>query len=694
MNDYCKYVDVFYGNGEVDHYATEGIGSKWYYIKALCGNTVPHAVLPFGKISAGAYSGGYPCGYGTHYPNCCGGIKKLWDNMKIRGISHIHHSGTGGIQYYYNYAIVIPFYGDIDESEKLHDCTDEYAVPGLYKVSFNDIDCKVTVNKTTAVHSYSFKKDGGRLAVDFSNDGLSKLFGEKYYSFHKLCRTYIKDCNKVIFSGVLSGIELHFCVKVIAENTNVKLYLGSDELESSDLNLDIGNKKFGGVFDFTGNNATVLVSYSTVSEIEAEKNVDCYSDTFDETALKAYQYWNKHLSAIEIDADDDTKKKFYSNFYHSIVKPCDMTGECYLGLEGDVIGDISTFWDIYKTQLPLVYMLYPEISSTVAKGIINISRTHKKILCSIGLTDIFPCESQAKMLGIISLCDALYFGIEGVSSEIIDECIQREFQRDDYATFIQNGTFERYTHILDVADACLDVARITKNNVLKDKLLSLYTNINKAYSSDGLLSEKSEFYEGDRYTYSFRLHANMDDRIKLAGGIKNFERLLDDFFGFGKESVIQPTYIGAEKEINSNNYHRFQGFNNECDMESPYSYIYAGCHDKLCEIVHECVANSFASGKGAIPGNNDSGGLSSCYMWNALGLFPEAGKGDFLIGTPAFKNAVIHIANGNDLIISTENFSTDRYLIDYITFNGKTVNNYTVKTCDLLKGGEIRFVFK
>lgn len=340
MTDYCKYVDVFYGNGEVDHYAEQGIGSKWYYIKALCGNTISHATLPFGKMSVGAYSGGYPCGYGTHYPNCCGGIKKLGEAMTIKGFSHIHH---------------------------------------------------------------------------------------------------------------------------------------------------------------------------------------------------------------------------------------------------------------------LIFMLYPDMSKKIAVGIVNISRTLGKIPCSLGLTNIFPCEMQAKMLGIFALCDAYYAGVDGITESVIEECIERELQRDDYKMFLESGVFDRYTHILDVADACQNVSKITKSSQLKAKLKRLYQNLENACGADGLLSENSEFYEGDRYTYSFRIHANMDDRIKCAGGKEAFEMMLDSFFGFGKESIIQPRYIGADKEISSNNYHRFQGFNNECDMETPYSYIYAGNHDKLCEIIHECVHRSFALGRGGIP---------------------------------------------------------------------------------------------
>lgn len=94
--DLCRYADVFLGNGETDRFFEDGLASKWFYIKALCGNTFPHATLPFGKMSVGVYSSGYPTGYGTHFPNSCGAIRKLGDEHKIFGFSHLHQSGTGG----------------------------------------------------------------------------------------------------------------------------------------------------------------------------------------------------------------------------------------------------------------------------------------------------------------------------------------------------------------------------------------------------------------------------------------------------------------------------------------------------------------------------------------------------------------------------------------------------------------------
>ena len=208
--DPCKYVDVFYGNGETDRFFDDGLASKWFYLKAQCGNTLPHATLPFGKMSVGAYSGGYPGGYGTHHPNTCGGIKKLSDKMTARGFSHIHHSGVGGICYYYNYAIVSPFYGSIDNAAEYRPVERESACPGYYSAKLGGVDCELTVDGGVAIHRYKFDKDSGRVAVDFMNDGLSKLFGEHYYREVVNGEINITPDGTVLFSGEFSGIKLYF----------------------------------------------------------------------------------------------------------------------------------------------------------------------------------------------------------------------------------------------------------------------------------------------------------------------------------------------------------------------------------------------------------------------------------------------------------------------------------------------------
>lgn len=695
LDNYCNYVDVFLGNGEVDHFPEEGLASKWFYIKAITGNTIPHATLPFGKMSVGAFSGGYPCGYGTHYPNCSGGIKKLSKEQLIRGFSHLHHSGVGGICYYFNYAVTTPFYGQIKNIENFFRIENENARPGYYSAVMNGIIAEFTVSGMTAIHRYKFSEENGRLAVDFSNDGLHKRFKEWYRGIVSDAEIILKD-NIVYFSGNLSGIKLYFCVKAKAENTKISLFNSGEPLSCASLHEKKLENTFGAVWDFDGKEIELRVSYSTISFEKAEWELsEIENKTFDELSDRAYETWNSYLSSIEIETEDgELKKRFYSYFYHSIVKPCDMTGENVRGVKNDIVTGIATFWDQYKTLFPLIYMLYPNMSEKLVAAIINISKTLGKVPCAFDLTTVSNCEEQAKMLAAYCLCDAYYCGVKNATTEAIDEYMKRELQREDFSRFIQDGTFDIYTHITDVTDACRDVAAITQDSGFREELLKLAENWSKAYDSDGLMSQKSEYYEGDRYTYSFRLLSNMDKRIKLAGGNEKFVEMLDSFFGFNGESVKQLTYIGAYKDISETNYHRFEGFNNECDMETPYAYIYAGRNDRTCEIVHAAVTQSYLSGPGGLPGNNDSGGLSSCYIWNVLGIFPAAGQGELLIGSPHINRAVIKLSSGNTLEIIVKRKNKNGYITESAFFNGEQLTDFRIKIGRILKGGKLEINIK
>ncbi len=675
MSNLCQYVDVFYGNGETDRFFEDGLASKWFYIKALCGNTIPHATLPFGKMSVGAYSGGYPTGYGTHYPNGCGGIKKTGDVPLVKGFSHLHQSGTGAIQYYYNYAVTTPFYGTAP-SETGHPLSVEEARPGYYKAVMQDIACELTVDGGVAVHRYTFGADGGRVAVDFSNNGLDKLFGERFYADVKDPELVAVSACEVVFSGTFSGVRLHFCVRAEAEGASVCI-----------------TDPFGVTFDFTGKRALLRVGYSTLSAEGAEAEVAVSTASFEAAAARAQAGWEAHLGAIQIQTDNkELKQKFYSCLYHSLVKPCDLGGECVLGVAGDTVTDLATLWDQYKTVLPLIYFCYPDMGSKLARGLVNISRTLGKIPCSFGTADVFPCEEQAKMLGVLSLCDAYHMGLATAAQ--VEECITRELERADYKPFLEGGVFERYTHILDVTDACLCAAEIVQAPALKARLLQLAANWRRAYDADGLLSQSSPYYEGDRYTYSFRLQKNMAERVALAGGKERFAAMLDRFFGFGEASVKQLTHRGAAKEIEACRYHRFEGFNNECDMEAPYAYLFADRHDRLCEILHKCVHRSFGTGRSGLPGNNDSGGLSSLFVWNALGLFPVSGGGQFLLGAPQIEGATLTLSNGNVLRIAVERTDATQIYVASATWNGKPVEGYRLFVGEVMQGGTLRFCMK
>ena len=102
MKDFCKYVNVFQGTGEIDLPKPEGVAARWFFIKAGCGNTSPAACLPFSAMSVSPFSGGYPTGYGDHMPNSFARPVHFPAGKGLLGFAHLQQSGTGAIGFYYN----------------------------------------------------------------------------------------------------------------------------------------------------------------------------------------------------------------------------------------------------------------------------------------------------------------------------------------------------------------------------------------------------------------------------------------------------------------------------------------------------------------------------------------------------------------------------------------------------------------
>lgn len=120
----------------------------------------------------------------------------------------------------------------------------------------------------------------------------------------------------------------------------------------------------------------------------------------------------------------------------------------------------------------------------------------------------------------------------------------------------------------------------------------------------------------------------MRARIALAGGDDAFLGMLDTFFGFGAGAVTQPGRAPSTAEMAAGyRLNRFEGLNNEPDMEAPWAYHYAGRQHRTADVVHAALTWQFGTDRGGLPGNDDSGGLSSWYVWASLGFFPVAGGG-------------------------------------------------------------------
>ena len=187
----------------------------------------------------------------------------------------------------------------------------------------------------------------------------------------------------------------------------------------------------------------------------------------------------------------------------------------------------------------------------------------------------------------------------------------------------------------------------------------------------------------------------MQSRIAHAGGEGRFIELLDQFFGYDADPVKQlgerpnATELVAGYALN-----RFEGLNNEPDMEAPWAYHYAGRPDRTAEVVHAAVNNMFGLGRGGLPGNDDSGGLSSWYVWASLGLFPIAGQSLYLINAPSFAQSRIAFVD-DDLLIDAPGFvepvaGGPVQYVQNATFNGERLNRTWLTAREVHRGGHLQ----
>jgi len=327
--------------------------------------------------------------------------------------------------------------------------------------------------------------------------------------------------------------------------------------------------------------------------------------------------------------------------------------------------------------MPLLFTLYPEISDKIVRTIIAFGQKFGHLPHTLLLDgDDHACDSvQARALASHVLADAWIRGVPMDLRAAVEEIRRDIFESGVNEDYFTTGACEYLAQIVDLTDGCKAAAMMARAACRSD-LAEKFEEVAKAWPvsydpATGILRSDSKFYEGSHWNYSFRLMHDMPARIALAGGKEKFEALLDKFFGFA-----DPEDVSA----------RFEGFNNETDMEMPYAYHYIGAQDKLTEVLDGGVKYMFTEGRGGIPGNNDSGGLSSLYIWNTLGVFPVSGQDLMLIGAPQFDRAVMHLANDRDLTIVREGKGV---LVKRAVLNGKVLENFEFAASEMMNGGTL-----
>lgn len=700
VRDLSEYVDPFIGveNG---------------------GNVFPGPCVPFGMVKLGPDCGNKDWNAG-------------WDsNGNIHGFSHTHVSGTGGGCKYGN-ILMQPMVGDLDLQDYSSPRSCEAAALAAYSVNLDryNVQVNLTALNKSGFHEYTFPASSkSKILIDLGSFLLShekqRFVGSE---IRVLSNTEIEGYSRIRGGWNEGGAyTVYFYAKFNTPADSFATWKNNIISPNTPFQADT-NQKTGAYFSYTtkeGQKIKVKVGISFLGVNKAKANLEeMNSWTYDVIRDKAKSQWNSILNKIQIETDDENKKIFYTALYHSFLQPVDRTGENPKWASTEpYYDDYFAIWDTFRATHPLFTILEPSRQRDMLKSLIDIYKHDGYMPDSRSGNDNGRVQGGSNC--DILIADALVKGIKGIDYETAlkamlknaevspggDERKEGRGGIQDYNTkgyvstnYERSGTrtFE-YSNcdfaIATVASSLgkMDIAKKyyskAKNwcNLWNDSIESLGS---KGFlwpkKADGTWVSKQDYdvfkggtwpdflYETFSWEMSFYVPHDINMLIEKCGGKEKFIQRLDTYFTH--EKWDQRWFIGL-----------FQ-VSNEPGFLVPVYYNYVGRPDKTAEITRKTLATKYNMTRSGLPGNDDSGSMSSWYIFHSLGFYPNAGQNIYLISSPVFEKATIKLDVGKEFIIKAHNADRNNIYIQSARLNGKELRRCWLTHEEIIKGGILEFV--
>ena len=196
----------------------------------------------------------------------------------------------------------------------------------------------------------------------------------------------------------------------------------------------------------------------------------------------------------------------------------------------------------------------------------------------------------------------------------------------------------------------------------------------------------NNFTEANSWQYSFYTPQDINGYLKMIGGRKKMEEKLDQFFSENSQTTgrNQSDITGLIGQY---------AHGNEPSHHIAYLYNFTGAAYKTQSMVHRIMNEMYHDTPDGLEGNEDCGQMSAWYVLSALGFYPVTpGTTDYIIGTPLFSSATIHLENGKTFTVNGNNISNDNFYIQSATLNNKPHSNSYISHFDISKGGSLNFM--
>lgn len=657
------------------------------------------ANVPFGLVQLGPTEP-------TRGWDWCSGY--YYDDDELIGFGHMHLSGTG-----------IGCLGDVaflpvkdfkqtstrfkHEAEKVH--------PGYYSVQLTDpnVLVELTATERCGFHRYTFKNGAkAQLALDLSQCiGWDKLNDCLLTQESATRLTGFRRSN-----GWAADRRIYFSIDFSQPVTVHRL----DSMERVVVSVADNTKPL-----------LVKVALSPVSIDKAKLNMqaELAGWDFDAAVKSADEAWNRELARIEIQTNDQTKKRiFYTAMYHlmtSCSKFNDVDRE-YRGADGKVHkADFTNYttlslWDTYRAAHPLMTVAFPEMQRDFAQTFLNIYKQQGRL----PVWHLMGSETDCMVgnPGAIVLADLTMKGFVE-DKELALEALKATQMKDirslgllkehGYIPWNLEPENETVAKALEYCAADDGVAKVAKLLGKTDdyeyffnrsrsykKYYDPETRFLRAVGTDGKFRlpfnpffaehRTNDYTEGNAWQYTFLVPHDVKGLIKLFGSDKAFMSKLDSLFfveGWAGDNA-SPDMSGMTGQY---------AHGNEPSHHVIYMYNYAGRPDKAAPMLRKMLNEMYLDQPDGLSGNEDVGQMSAWYIISSVGLYqvdPVGGR--FVIGSPLFDKATVNVGGGKTFTVVAKNNSDKNIYVQSARLNGKTLKNSYVDFNDIRRGGTLELV--
>ncbi len=693
------------------------------------GNTYPAVALPWGMNFwtpvTGVMGDGWTYRYDAHH---------------IRGFKQTHQPSPW-INDYGQFAVM-----PVRDSRAVHQNAraswfshkSETARPYYYQVYLADHDINVEITPTERAASFLFtypESETSGIIIDAYDNG----------SFIKV----IPEENAVIgyttrnSGGVPDNFRNWFVVRFDKPVESFTVYDGplspldgADEFEGFHALASIGFRTE------KGEKVGMQAASSFISLEQARLNLEEVGDrSFAEVHDAAKRRWNEVLGRIRIGGGTpDQYRTFYSCLYRSVLFPrkfheIDASGRPvhYSPYNGEICdGYLYTdtgFWDTFRALFPLLNLVYPSVNKEIQMGLANIARENEFLpeWASPGHRDCMVGNNSASVVadaiikGVTpesewqTLYDCLVHGTENIHPEVSSTGrLGHEYYNTLGYIPYDVGIHENVARTLEYAynDWCLlQIARrlgrpqeeIDRWEARSHNWRNVFDpshNLMRGRLADGRFQEPfspykwgGAFTEGNAWHYTWSVFHDVEGLKEAMGGEKAFVEMLDSVF------VVPPVYddsyygyriheITEMQVADMGNY----AHGNQPAQHMIYLYDRTSEPWKAQKHVREVMDRLYSAAPDGYCGDEDNGQTSAWYVFSALGFYPVCPASDeYAIGSPLFRNAVIHLENGRKLRISAPGNSPESPYVRSVRVNGRKIDGHFLRHSVISEGGEVIF---